>query len=124
MHELFKTLVSSRAVTRSSSSLRMAASPLPSAETVQKAAVSALAALMVAFSPLQAAIAAEVAPASPELSPAQMLVKETTDVQVSLRTEMKVRSLSCSTAASILTATVYSVLMLSRTYFASFFYSP
>lgn len=64
----------------------MAASPLPSAETVHKTAVSALAALMVVFSPVQSALAAEVATASPELSPAQMLVKKTTDVQVSLRT--------------------------------------
>lgn len=59
----------------------MAAPSLPEGESLRNKAVSAAAALMIAFSPLQA-MAAETA-AVQDLSPAEMLVQKTTDSQVS-----------------------------------------
>ncbi|CAN0265402.1 unnamed protein product, partial [Scytosiphon promiscuus] len=66
------------------SSLRMASSPLPSPESLRKTVVSTAAALLIAFSPAVAsynhAFAAESAGAQ-DLSPAQMLVQKTTEMQ-------------------------------------------
>lgn len=63
----------------------MEVSPLPSTRHMQKTAISAAAALLVALNPLHALAAETVmVPDQPavELSPAQMLVKKTTDAQV------------------------------------------
>lgn len=63
----------------------MGASPLPDAESLRKTVVSTAAALLIAFSPAvapgQQAFAVESARAQ-ELSPAEMLVQKTTDMQV------------------------------------------
>lgn len=59
----------------------MAAPSLPDAESLRTKAVSAAAALMIAFSPLQA-MAAETETVR-DLSPAEMLVQKTTDLQAS-----------------------------------------
>lgn len=67
------------------SAVRMGVSPLPDAESLRKTVVSTAAALLIAFSPAiapcQQAFAAEGAGAQ-EMSPAEMLVQKTTDMQV------------------------------------------
>lgn len=72
----------------STSPVRMGSSPLSNADSLRKTVVSTAAALLIAFSPAvapcQQAFAAERAGAQ-ELSPAEMLVKKTTDMQVSRR---------------------------------------
>lgn len=60
----------------------MATPSSPDGESLRNKAVSAAAALIIAFSPLQV-VAAETADALRDLSPAEMLVQKTTDLQVS-----------------------------------------
>ncbi|CAM9642442.1 unnamed protein product [Ectocarpus sp. 12 AP-2014] len=82
-HEFHSSRSSSRAGA-SVSPLRMGAPSLPNAESLRKTAASTAAALLIAFSPAvasyQHAFAADGAGAQ-ELSPAEMLVKKTTDMQ-------------------------------------------
>lgn len=71
--------------------LCMSSSPLPSPESLRKTVASAAAAFLLAFSPAIAscnyAWAAPQSAAAEELSPAQMLIQKTTDMQVSQQRE-------------------------------------